>query len=896
MISAALADGTTAGTTISNTATATYTDPTDQILTTESNTVTVTVAEVAGITVTTTDVRERPDANSDADGILEPDEQVQFVYDITNVGNDLTDFSLPAAATPAGPVSNIDTFEYLPVGADPNVDGNWIPFTSRTVVPNIEPGEIIKVRVTATVSTNAEADDIITMTYGDTPGNAQNQSYDNSGGSVFTADTDNDDTITDPNDPDFGEANTSESPRNGEREAASVGEIGINQTPVEQPLVQLSKTGGTAVDPDPGNNSVLDNRITYDFEFSVLDSDPTNSGVTPADLQPITLDVTGVGTTSDRFVLVSDAVPEGTVVDHTNLPTATGAASGWTVVYSSTPVTTNALEATWTATAPTDATEAAAITRVGFVSPTNAVYTVDGSSDAANNIFDGTSPISGFSMTVVTSEVDPNANPITIANIAQVFGSGNVDDPFTPEDETLDFPVMDESGDQTPSNHNPTDETFSNFNPNALDTSGPDDPHSGFNPPDGFIDDPSDLGNTGTDTNQNNTGTGDDGEAIVTILVSETPSDLLNGPDSEPHAVGPTSTNDDFTNKSTPFVEGDDPPVVPFTNTLDNDSSEAGWVKLEPQPPSDFLPTDTTATILANVNGTPISATYEYDGTDWNLISGSEVYVPIGADNGDPANDSNGGDDEISYGVEIDLPPDGSTDPLNNDPDNIKPLTGYPVPIKADLVLLSSLTDPAAPTQAEMNNPANVVATNTTIDRVYTGFLELLKSVEVLQGEGPPVVGAPAPGNVIRYRVSYQNISEQETGSMDGNVTLFAQNLEILEDGTERACDYDTLLGANNWALDNDDGTDYEVGTIDTSHVTGGVDLTGAEVGSLVTFFSGGSVCSGGVTSFNPTGATSTGEQSGTSVDTDVTKYLFEIAGDVQPGESGFIEFDRILN
>lgn len=53
-IAPVLADGTTAGTTISNTATATYEDPNvpNTPINSTSNTVTVTVAEVAGITVT----------------------------------------------------------------------------------------------------------------------------------------------------------------------------------------------------------------------------------------------------------------------------------------------------------------------------------------------------------------------------------------------------------------------------------------------------------------------------------------------------------------------------------------------------------------------------------------------------------------------------------------------------------------------------------------------------------------------------------------------------------------------------------------------------------------------------------------------------------------------------
>lgn len=873
MISAVFADGTAAGTVISNTATATYTDPENQILTTTSNTVEVTIAEVAGVTVTATGAVEAPAPDSDGDTILEPSEQVQFTYDITNVGNDLTDISLPVSATPTGPITTVDTFEFS-VGGGP-----FTAFTSRTVVENIEPGESVQVRVTATVSANAESGDAITLTYGDTPGNAQNQPYDNSGGSIFTADTDNDDTITDPADPEFGEANTQDPPRNGEREAAAVAEIVVDELPLQQPLVQLSKTGGVANDATPATpTDPTDDTISYDLAFSVLNTDPTGSGATPADLQPITLDVDG--STNTQYVLVSDAVPEGATVDITALPTPAG---GWTVVYTSDAVTTNALEAAWTTTAPTNTVEAQAVTRIGFIGPADTAIALN-------------ETVTVFTLQVVTDRVDSSANPIIVANIAQVFGSGAVDDPITPEDESLDFPVMDESGDQTPSNYNPIEDTFSNFNPDALDNSGPDEVHDGFTPDDGFIDDPSDLANIGTDTSQDNTGTGDDGEALVTVLVPEVASDLLNGPDSEPDAIGPTGTNDDFTNKSTPFAEGEDPAVVAFTNTLDNDSATSGWVKLEPTPPTEFLPAGTTATILADdINGNPVSATYTFDGAAWST-SDPEVYVPIGAnDEADPLDPANGGTDQITYGVEVDLPLDDDA------AGNVAPLTGYPVPIEASFVPVGVLADGSAPTQAEMSEAGGLIsATNTTIDRVYTGFIELLKTVQVLQGDGPTVSGDPAPGNILRYRIQYENVSEQETGTMSGNVTLFAQNLDILEDGTERACDYATLLNANNWALDNDDDngdSDAEVGTLDTSHVLGGVNLTAAEAGSVVVFYSGGAVCDGNsLPDFNPATALSTSEQSGTSINTDVTKYLFGVGGDIQPGESGFVEFDRLVN
>ncbi|MEL7509108.1 MAG: hypothetical protein AAFN42_17385 [Cyanobacteria bacterium J06554_1] len=865
LVGIVLAEGTAAGTQITNTATATYRDPDGTPQTSTSNTVVVEVAEIAGITVVNTSATEvTPDADPPG-----PGESLEFIFDITNVGNDETDISLPAVANFTGPVDSVTSIELI----DP-ITGVRTPINSRTDFENLAPNSTVQVAVTVLVSTSAQNDDIVTVQYGDTPGDGQNQPYDSSGGSVFTDDNDATDVANGTQTP--AEAGP-DAPANGEREASDTGELTIGEADLQQPFVTLLKQltnhdAGATGDP-------VDDTLTYALEFNVGNTDL--NGDVAADLRPILIEVDGADA---RHVLISDALPA-----RTSIQTHTSADGTWTPVYTESPIGTNPLNAQWQTGAPTAAT-----TRVGFIK------------DADEIVAQGTT-VTGFQITVVADGyTDPTESPITIANIAQIFGSGVEDDPLTPDDETLSFPVMDESGDQTPSNYDPATETYSNFNPDVIDTSAPDEVHSGFAPDDGYIDDPSDLINTGVsdtvtsndptdpenlatgtlDPSDDNPGAPDNpdnggGEAVVVQLVADPVSELLNGPDGAPDAVGPTGTDDDFTNKSAPFSDGD-PPVVAFTNTVKNDSSDDGWVTLTPIAPDNTgdLPINTTATIIAP-DGTRTLFTYDGAGT-WDRTSGPEVVVEIRADG------STDGPDEFDYGVEVDLPGAGVVEQ-----------DSYPVPILAQF-------DSVADGQNQV-----YVADNITIDRVYTGFLELVKTAQVVRGDGPEVSGNPAPGNHIRYRVTYRNISETEVAPMQGNVLLTASDLAILEDGTELACPNVNLItdpvtgdvtgGPNNWAVDNDNGDgDNNFGTdLDTRHVPSSVDMTNLDAGSTgsVVFYSGGEVCDGnGDPAFNPDTATPSTEISGTTYNTDSTKYVFSIDGDIEPLETGYVEFERRIN
>ncbi|HBK62391.1 MAG TPA: hypothetical protein DD000_02380, partial [Cyanobacteria bacterium UBA11166] len=120
----------------------------------------------------------------------------------------------------------------------------------------------------------------------------------------------------------------------------------------------------------------------------------------------------------------------------------------------------------------------------------------------------------------------------------------------------------------------------------------------------------------------------------------------------------------------------------------------------------------------------------------------------------------------------------------------------------------------------------------------------------------------PAPGNIIEYRITYTNISTPQAGT--GNVILKARDVVITEDGTQNG---------NNWALDNDTN-----GAIDTSNIAGTAKDSGA---ATITFFSGNPATKNAV------------DQTGTTVNTDVTKYVNIVIGDIVPGEARNFSFQR---
>ncbi|WP_375478206.1 beta strand repeat-containing protein [uncultured Nostoc sp.] len=803
-----LADGTTAGTSISNTATATYEDPNNPgtTINATSNAVIVTVAEVAGITVTASGVT---DSNGGSVGV---NDLLIYTYTLTNVGNDPTKFRVPNLATTTGPgtVSGI-----LPNGGTANnlqysTDGGttWQNITGTEVITaSVAPGGTVLVRVPVTVQAGAQTNDVITVTLGNTPGNAQNQLRSPDGGDVYTVDN-ADGTVT---------GEVAGAPVNGTREASATEQIKVGSTLKSYALATVLKVRGVV---DTNNTTqITDDKIPYSLSLRVESNDPTNNGISPAALVGTPINVDG---SNGNYILVSDAIPAGT-----QLAAAPTPPPGWQAVYTTEPVTTNANTANWKTFPLKGADTLPGVTRVGFINNPTTI----------TSIAPGTT-VNGFSIQLAVKSTA--TSPLTVSNIAQLFGQ-------TP---STNAPVYDESGDQNPSNYD------GSTPPPGTDTNGDGVPDTlpAASVSDGYINDSTDLTNTGTDTGNNNTGTGTGGEANSIILQTPVASGILNGPQNAPDATGPSGNNDDFTNKSSLVPAGTlpgtklDPQSVGFTNTIKNNGTSTGNITLVPTKPTNQLdlPNGTKVTITYNSQ----SAVYTYDQATGNFTTASTPITISNVASGTL----------INYGIEVDLPANTSLST-----DTIPDYTGdkefgFPIPIVASI---------------DTNGDGQPDSQNTTIDRVYTGFLKLLKVSRVLQGTGPVVQGndgtfsidpkKPAPGNIIEYQIQYTNISDPQSGT--GNVILNANKVVITEDGTKTP---------NNWALDNDAS-----GQIDTSNIVGSAKDSES---ATIQFFSGNSATSSGI------------DQTGTTANTDVAKYIDSVTDTIAPGIQRTFTFQRKVN
>jgi len=802
-----LAAGTTAGAGISNTATATYNDPNSpaDIINATSNTVTITVAEVAGITAVSTGVTDSTPTSS-----VLPGDTLTYDYTITNVGNDTTTIFIPAPVV-TGPATQTGAITY---DVDANGDGTYeIPAANLTTATTtaISPGGAIRVHVPVVVAPTATSGAPIVVRLGDTGPNDNSAATQNQLDAPDTALNTEVRTVDVANEA----APNAGPPQGGEREASASQQVLVGAQP--QAFATVLKTQG-AYSNSSTPTVFNDDLQTYILSLRVESAAPTgaSAGLVPADLEGTPVSVGGV--VADR-ILVSDAIPAGTA-----LSTATPVAptpGTWTVVYTTSPLTTNANAAAWVTDRP-----ASGITRVGFVSngPVTRGTTVTGS------------------FQVITSGLNA-ANGGTVANIAQLFGE------TVGGGTTI---VYDESGDQSPSN----------FNDNG--TRGP---NTGTDTNNDGIPEPiigSGIANPtldGSDPTGTNTGTGAGGEDNILILAPT--GTVLNGPNGAPAAVGPNSNNDDFTNQSTDIPAGTapsaliDPAPEVFTNTLSAPSTPLTNVLLRPDNSGSTaaLPNSTTVTITFGGS----SAVYTYTNGSFAFTSGTAIQIPnIAAGT------------SVNYTTTVDLP---NNTALSTDLPAAYP-NGYQTPILA----FTDLNGNGVVDAGE--------AANTTIDRVYTGFLRLVKESRILQGTGPAVIGSqgtfsvtaktPAPGNIIEYRISYSNISTAVSGS--SNVTLRASNVTITESGVTNTATFPTAPNGNNW------GQDYSLPAgIDTSNVVGSAVDSGT--GATITFFSG------------TTGTVAAADQTGATPAADVTRYVNTVTVPIEPGVAArTFTFRRTVN
>ncbi|BAZ18100.1 hypothetical protein NIES4071_99830 [Calothrix sp. NIES-4071] len=732
------------GTEIKNTATATFSDGTNTYNAT-SNEVVITVAEVAGITITA----QTPSVTNPNAGA-----QVYVDFVITNTGNDPTQFFIPGIATLTGTAatgSAVGTLQIMAVNGTnlstpvnvPGAGGSTgTLLANNSISPTIGAGGTITVRVPVTVAPGATQGQTINVTLGEIANPAdptKTQNLDRTGNENQTKDV----YTVDNNNGQGGETNAT-APINGVREAMTT-----SSTITVNARLQAFSTVLKAVSHTPGApNDISDDILTYGLALKVESPSTLPSGLVASDLYGTALRVDGFNTTP--YVLVSDAIPTGM-----KLGTATPNTpnNNWKVVYTTDALSVNALNANWSTTRPTSGT----ITRVGFVYDTN----------TNGALRKGEPAITGFNFTVTP---DTGFTGGQVANIAQTFGQSQ---PGSPVSGTATQIVYDESGDKTPNNGlggaNPDPSGQSGANGGITDgkanpTVDGTDPGTGTDPT---------AANTNTGTDGNGNGTKSNGGETNVYTIAATP---LNGPFGKPGATGPTSptdptgTNSDFTNKSIQGINKPsnqsltdaETPEITFNNTVKNTSGSPQEIILLPTPPTgaDTLINGTKVTITADGK----TASYTY--TNGAFVFDSGVPVKITVSVADPNDPTKG---IAQYTVKVNLP-------------DAPQFTGYSVPITAFV-------------DVDGNGQFNNEPSNVTIDRVYTNYLKLEKKARLLEANGNPVAGAAGnfttdqsilaaaatPGRIIEYQITYTNVST--TGGTD-SVTLPANNLVITENGT----------------------------------------------------------------------------------------------------------------
>jgi hypothetical protein len=754
LVAPVLAEGTAATTPISNTATASYDDPTNSgtSINATSNTVTVTVAEVAGITVT---------AGTVTGGAITPGSNLYYNYTITNVGNNPTKFHLPGTVTITGPGALNPTAVTNPAGIEYSTDGgaSWVlvPVAGLDTPSTIAVNGTVLVRVAVTVTSGTGS--TLDVRLGNTPNNQSNLGYVASG--AF------DDVYT-----------VGGNPANGQREGSAVvsGAVGSTAKNIALATVLASRTGNS--DNNTPSN-VADDTVSYELKLRVEGTDVTNSGITPTALSGT--DIT-VDTVSAKHILVSNAIPASTT-----LTAAATAPPGWTAVYTSDPTGTTANVANWTTTF--SATPATPYTRVGFVSNAGTVV-------APNTT------VNNFTFTVTTT--GKTGSTYTIDSMAQAFGVTSGGSPTVL--------VYDESGDQTPNAEysvgTPLTTTTSTFTgaPGAsgvaLATYGVD--NSNNNTGSGVYGEVNEFTFTYTVPTANSLLNGPagspqaDGPDAAGVLSNN--FDFTNKSSAVPAGSAPGASID--------------PAIVGFTNTVRNTGTTTANISLLPElltasVLTNALPLNTEVRIYTTAGQ---SATYKVTSTGFAFVTGTGT----GTSNGVAISatvpvvlESVGSNALATYQVAIDLPTSTS---LSTDT-----LKGFAVAINAFVGgTISATGDVTVSGTAASNKTIDRVYTGfvklAKETRILPGSGPTPNPSDI---NFSIAAKTPAAGNIIEYRITYTNISEASVGT--NNAILNAGNLVITEDGTTSGNKWGQD-GDNNGTIDTSNvvGSAVNVGTTST--------------------------------------------------------------------------------
>jgi hypothetical protein len=770
---------TPANTAIINRASGTYVDPNNPgtPINATSNTVTVTVAEVAGLTNVPAGII---DTNG---GSVSTNDVLNFDFLVTNTGNAPSNIIFPAVANITTQGLNAGTLQYQ---LDLNNDGDFADageglqagtFTTTTPIPA---GSSVRVRVVGTV-TAAGAGNPVSVQLGNTGANnnsagTQNQPDSGAEPPAVGADGTNANEVRTVN---FGP----EVPVNGEREAAAIQTTTV-ATAIRNIALATVLKARAAYDPGVAN-TVLDDRLTYRLNLRVAATSPDPTQFTPTSLEGTTVNVDTVNQTR---ILISDAIPVGTRIDET-FDAAANLPAGWQAVYQYTATAATTIPivsaaagalpaAAWSTTAPTAGT-APNVVRVGYIF--TGTLAPGFSTELVAN---------AFQFRVITSGL-PLATGGVINNISQIFGE-TVGDP-------TNRVVYDESGDQNPNNFEgaiPPAPEGTLFTPNGAT-------------PDNGVANPT---TQSTDPNNNNTGTGTGGEVNIFPIVPA--GGILNGPNNVPGAIGRTNNQDDFTNRSTGLTAPEsipgqatayNPPPIIFNNTFQNPPSNTtnlDTVRLLPLPPSNASVPGVSQQPNADIpDGTVVTITFGTQIAVYNYTAAlGYVFTNVGSSGLPPGSTSilvSGLAPGVlnNYTVSLDLPSGSQNTLLSVDRfiANGADRAGFNVPIVSFV---------------DNDNNGAFFATddpifNITIDRGYTGYVRLRKQSQILQGTNPRPVSPPAngvldetaktaePGNIIRYVVEYVNFSTPLASAGAGSVVLDAANLVITENGA---------TAPNNWA------------------------------------------------------------------------------------------------